>query len=377
MNFSLPENAESLLQKLIQIPSVNPAMAPEDPEISGELRCAQYVEMFLKSIGANVEYQWISDKRPNVLGSFPHHESNKPILLFAPHLDTVGVSGMTIPPFSGEIRNGAIWGRGASDTKGSVTSMLWALKECADLIPQLPYRIQFVGLANEECSQGGAKEFVKKYKADFVIVGEPSSLEAVHAHKGICHIHLITHGKAAHASQPHQGTNAINLMALVLYRIQKHWIPQLANIQCPALGQPTLSVGNIKGGGAVNVIPDLCEANIDMRLVPQLEIRTWLKEMQTDLQSIDPTLDLIVKRLSPAMSTDPEHPLMDLLIKNGAPLASTACYSDAGVFAAAGIPAVTIGPGSVMQAHTDDEHLMVSDLQDGVNFFVRFLKSLK
>src|SRR5437763_473167 len=121
---STPQNVVELLQALVRIPSVNPH-GNAGVERPGEQACAEFVAEFLRFCGASAELREVESGRPNVVGIFPADKSGKPRLLFAPHLDTVSVSGMTIDPFAAELRDGKIWGRGASDTKGPMAAMLW------------------------------------------------------------------------------------------------------------------------------------------------------------------------------------------------------------------------------------------------------------
>src|SRR5262249_45248850 len=123
-----PRTVVELLQELIRIPSVNPHGDPGTDGV-GEARMAEYLAEFLGSIGAPAELREVLPGRPNVVARWPADRPGKPRILFAPHTDTVSVGGMSIDPFSGELRDGKIWGRGASDTKGPMASMLWALKE--------------------------------------------------------------------------------------------------------------------------------------------------------------------------------------------------------------------------------------------------------
>src|SRR5688572_31903806 len=113
-----PRTATELLQALIRIPSVNPHGNPGTDGI-GEKAMAEWLAAWLQEAGAQVELREVLPDRPNVIAHWPGDRPGKARLLFAPHTDTVSVSGMTIDPFSGEIRDGKIWGRGASDTKGS------------------------------------------------------------------------------------------------------------------------------------------------------------------------------------------------------------------------------------------------------------------
>src|SRR5690348_7552857 len=127
-----PQSVTELCQALVRIPSVNPDGDPGVAE-TGEAACAAYVGEFLGHCGAQVTLEEVLPGRPNVIGRFPSRSvlggQAKPRILFGPHLDTVGVGGMSIEPFGGEVRDGRLWGRGACDTKGPMAAMLWALHE--------------------------------------------------------------------------------------------------------------------------------------------------------------------------------------------------------------------------------------------------------
>ena len=147
-----PSNVTELLQALVRIPSVN---MDGDPgiETTGEADCAAYVADFLRQAGARVELEEVLPGRPNVVGVFPSNAPGKKRVVFAPHLDTVGIVGMTIPPFAAEERDGKIWGRGTTDTKGPMAAMLWALWEMREQLPTLGYEICFAGLMGERWAQ--------------------------------------------------------------------------------------------------------------------------------------------------------------------------------------------------------------------------------
>src|SRR5690606_29930379 len=114
-----------LLQALIRIPSVNPEVDPLEAP-GGEEKMAIYVRDFLQGCGFGVTLEEVLPGRPNVLARAPG-PLDRPRILWGPHLDTVSVRGMTIAPYAGTVSAGKIWGRGASDTKGSMAAMLWAL----------------------------------------------------------------------------------------------------------------------------------------------------------------------------------------------------------------------------------------------------------
>ena len=146
----------SLLGELIRIPSVNPEGDPGVAE-PGEARLAGHLASLLERLGAEVSLREVLSGRPNVVARFPSDRPGKPRLLLAPHTDTVSVVGMTTDPFSGDVRDGKVWGRGASDTKGPMAAMLAALSRCREILPVLGHEIWFAGLMWEESGQHGAK----------------------------------------------------------------------------------------------------------------------------------------------------------------------------------------------------------------------------
>ena len=369
-----PQNAVELLQALVRIPSVNPEGDP-GTDGTGEARMAEWLAGYLRGLGAHVELREVLPDRPNVVARFPSDRPGKPRVLFAPHTDTVSVLGMTIEPFAAELRDGKIWGRGASDTKGPMTAMLWALREMRERIPSLGHEIWFAGLAGEEAGQHGSKALAREERFDFVIAAEPTGLDVVHTHKGSGFLQLRTSGKAGHASRPELGENAIAKMMDVLDFLRGDLAREFAAIHDPVLGSPTISIGTIRGGSKTNIIPDACEASVDMRFVPAQFTPGFAESLAARLRAVCPDLDL---RISPAppLYTDPAHPLIAKLGECGAKPVGAPWFCDACFFAERGMPAVALGPGSIAQAHTKDEFIAVEDLEKGVEFFKTFLAKL-
>jgi len=365
----MPSDAVSLLQELIRIPSVNPDGDPGTDGV-GEKEIAGFIAAFLRDLGAEVTLSEVLPNRPNVVARFPTDRPAKPRLLLAPHTDTVSVGGMTIDPFGGEVWDGKIWGRGASDTKGSAAAMLWALKESDTRA--LSHEIWFAGLMGEEAGLHGSKALAGSETFDFVIVGEPTELQVVHATKGSTWHTLRTRGTAVHASMPERGENALYKMADVLRCIRDEIAPALATQRHPALGSPTISAGTIRGGTKVNVVPDGCELCIDMRTIPGQDLEPVLAR----LRAVSPGLEIESWQAAP-MFTEPDHPVIHALERSGARCTTAAWFCDAASFAERGVPAVAVGPGSIAQAHTKDEFLAIADLEAGVAFFKRFLADLR
>ena len=366
-----PQTAVELLQALIRIPSVNPEGDP-GTEQTGEQAIAEWLADWLRREfpDACVELRDVLPGRPNVVARFSDGAGKKPRLLFAPHTDTVSVGGMTIDPFGGEVREGRVWGRGASDTKGTMAAMLWALRESRDCLATLGHEVWFAGLCSEEAGQHGARALAEQERFDFVIAGEPTGLDAVVAHKGALWLTLTTRGRAVHAAEPERGENAIYKMADVLRCVRDEFPAVLGTTAHPLLGRTTVSAGTVNGGSKINIVPDICTAELDIRYLPG--DASVLARVSARLRSVCADLE-IGHTFSQPMLTDSSHAMIHLLQKCGSACIGSPWFSDAGIFAAAGMPAIALGPGSIAQAHTRDEWIAVEDLENGVAFFRDFI----
>jgi len=370
-----PGHVVELAQALVRIPSVNPDGEP-GTDRTGEQACAEFVGDFLRSLGAETGLQAVHPGRPNVVGRFAC-AGGKPRLLFAPHTDTVSVAGMTIDPFGGEIREGRLYGRGASDTKGPMAAMLWALRERREILPDLSHEIWFAGLMGEEAGQDGAKALAAAEKFDFVVVGEPTDFEIVFKHKVDVTVRITAAGRAAHSSCPERGENAITKLAAGLLSLQAALAGHFGAIGDPVLGHPTFSIGTIRGGTKFNIVPDHAEAVVDLRLLPSQWKDGEAREVFEVMRAACPGLRVEKITGSEALDSDPGHPLIAKLAEAGGRPAGAAWFCDAAIFSAQGVPAVAVGPGSIAQAHTEDEFIEVAELERGVEFFKKFLHGLR
>jgi acetylornithine deacetylase/succinyl-diaminopimelate desuccinylase-like protein len=363
-----------LLQALVRIPSVNPTGDPGTPH-TGEKAIADWLVGWLRAEfpAARVELRDVLPDRPNVVVRFSDSGGKKPRILFAPHTDTVSVGGMTIEPFGAELRDGKVWGRGTSDTKGSMAAMLWALRASRDLLPDLEYEIWFAGLCSEEAGQHGAYTLAQQERFDLVIAGEPTGLDAVVAHKGALWLSLTTRGRAVHAAEPHRGENAIYKMADVLRCVRDELATMLRGEEHPLLGHTTISAGTISGGSKINIVPDICHAEVDIRYLPG---GNPLEAVSAKLREVCPDLE-IEHIIAQPMLTDVAHPVIAKLQSCGSRCIGAPWFSDAGIFSQFGTAAIALGPGSIAQAHTKDEFIAVADLEAGVDFFTRFLRTLR
>jgi acetylornithine deacetylase/succinyl-diaminopimelate desuccinylase-like protein len=368
MSASSIRSVVDLCQALVQIPSENPSGSTDS---RGEEAVARFVGRFLEEVGARVEYEEIAPARPNVYGLWPAPAGATQRILFAPHLDTVTVEGMAVDPFLGNCVNGRLYGRGSSDTKGSMAAMLWALKS-VDL-SKLSVAVGFAGLADEEFEQRGAMACAVRKMADFAIVGEPTNLDVVYTHKGTAWLKVETQGKSAHASIPEIGVNAIDRMTETLTILREHF-PEICAVEPdPLLGKPTISTGRINGGSKINVVPDKCSAEVDIRILPgQESMATAVAEFLRD-RRLPATVTPI--KVSAPLYTSPENPFIRKFTELGSNLVGANWFCDAAFFALEGTPAIAIGPGSIAQAHTADEFIEIAQLERGAEFFAKYLLS--
>jgi acetylornithine deacetylase/succinyl-diaminopimelate desuccinylase-like protein len=373
---STPKNVVELLQDLVAIPSVNPHGDPGTDQ-TGEQAMGEYVADFLRGLGAEVALEAVEPGRPNVVASFAP-EKAVAHLAFAPHLDTVSVAGMTVPPFDPAIRDGKLFGRGSTDTKGPMAAALWALREWSRSPARARSRIRwtFLALMGEEAGNDGAHALVGKgFSSDLTLVLEPTELGVVTAHKGVLWLEVHTSGVACHGSTPDRGRNAIYAMRRVLEIIEAKIIPELSRQVHAKLGAPSLNVGTISGGSKINIVPDQCRIELDCRVVPGIDAEKFGRQLEAELRVAAPEVTVRLQRHSPALDTNEALPWVRHLGGLARGFTTAPWFSDASVLSGPHCPAICIGPGSIAQAHTRDEFILLRDLEAGAEFFGRWIRA--
>ncbi len=373
-------STEKLLCELIALPSVNPAFIAAGHPHAGEQRVADFLTAAVAQAGLPVEFQPVSSGRSNFITRLsPIGKITKRILL-APHLDTV--PAVNEKQFSPRKKNGRIYGRGACDTKGSVAAMLTSLIALAHY-GQRPANTEiiFAGLIDEEDGQRGSRALAASgLKADLAIVGEPTELKIVTAHKGSLWLRLETHGKAAHGSCPASGKNAVHEMARVVDLLETNYATQLRRRRHPLLGHATISVGTISGGTQANIVPDHCSITADRRTLPgetepevRREIQKWLHE-----KNLAATMSNSKSASCLPLETNYKLPIVQQFFRAlGQKKAFGVDYfCDAAVLSRAGIPSVVFGPGNIAQAHTADEWISVKSLEQATRLLLKFFRTL-
>jgi acetylornithine deacetylase len=367
----------SLLQDLIRIPSCNPD-APAGTEHTGEAEIAGWLADFLSRAGAEVVVEDIRPGRPNLIARMAPLDG-RPRVLLGPHLDTVGVEGMTIDPFAAEIRDGRVWGRGASDTKGPMAAMLWGWLANSRELAAAPVAVDFVAFMGEESGQWGSRDFAAKRASDyrFAVVGEPTSMRVVRATKGSMWATLRARGRAAHSSQPERGDNALVTLARAVAALDDALARRLAPFAHPEMGRATHNFGTFHSGTRANVVPDSAFAEIDIRTTPGVAGGGGaLAILHAAIAETGFPIEVTDAHDNPPMETPADHPDVRLLAAHGCPADTAPWFSDAAHLAAGGLAAVCLGPGCIDQAHTADEHIRIDALEEGAAMFTRIIKSL-
>jgi succinyl-diaminopimelate desuccinylase len=322
-------------------------------------------------------------KRPNLI--FSSHEEQKGDIVMHGHMDTVPVGPLdswTHDPFSSEIVDGRLYGRGACDMKGPVA----ALAETLILYTEERHSKPLVVLAtsDEESGCSGAEEVAKSGLLDgisFGVCAEPTSLQILVGEKGMFWSKVVATGKSAHGSRPEEGVNAIQACIDAIRLLTEEQFPFEAD---ELLGDPTMNVGVIEGGIKINVVPDRCEAQLDMRIVKGQNPDSLLVKMNDKLKSagLSDRVQVEFVHGKPAVLTPLDSKIVTLArstverVTDSVPSLSTATYgTDCSVLQPeVGIQHVICGPGSIEQAHQQDEYIDLEELYQSVDVYLEIAR---
>jgi acetylornithine deacetylase/succinyl-diaminopimelate desuccinylase-like protein len=258
-----------------------------------------------------------------------------------------------------------------------MAAALWALHEWAKSPARARSRIRwsFLALMGEEAGNDGAHAVAQKgFASDLTMVLEPTQLGVVTAHKGALWLEVSTTGLACHGSTPDKGRSAIYAMRRVLELLETKIIPDLNRWSHAKLGPPTLNVGTISGGSKINIVPDHCRIEIDCRVVPGADPELVREHIHFVLNAEVPEVEVKLQRYSRPLDTDESLPWVKRLGEQARGFTTAPWFSDASVLSSPQCPAICIGPGSIAQAHTKDEFILVRDLEEGAQFFQRWIQ---
>jgi acetylornithine deacetylase/succinyl-diaminopimelate desuccinylase family protein len=369
--------AIEIARDLIAIPSINSMGEPKSDPLYAEKGMATYIGNFLHSIGVQCELFGKDPEHPNLIAHID--AGQKETILLEAHMDTVPHYGMTIDPFNPVIENGLLYGRGSCDTKSSIATYLYAIEHMVKTNKKFKKNVILAFVHDEEYSFGGAKELMARgIKADYGIVGEPTSLNIVYAHKGVCRFFIETKGISCHAAMPWLGENAIYKMTRVLQKIESY-AENLLHHKHDQLGHATISVGKIVGGQAVNIVPSSCSVEVDHRLLPGGSYETIKQSLlnfignEVEYEILPPYFSCL--SVHNEFNNKPCSALEQACIAaNIKPTFEIAHYvTDASVYANGGVPCVVFGPGSIDQAHTKNEFIPIADIEKASEVIINLI----
>ena len=359
------------LVRLVAFPSVNPP--GEESKIAG------FVAQALEALGFRTVVQDVLPRRPNVTGILGNGGKR---VVFNTHLDVVPATSWNHgDPFTARIEDGRIYGRGAADPKGSLAAMIVAAKAVVESSIELAGEVAITAVSDEEGASLGAKTLFTSFAGDYGVVGEPTSLRPMIAHRGSLRLVVASIGRAAHSALPEEGINAIYEMIPVLHAIQElhHRIARRSHHLC---GSPTLTVTRIQGGVKENMIPDRCEITLDRRLLPGEESEEAVREIEDALdrtrRSGGPACELVrmIETTGGAAETPADEAIARLALRSVADIVGhevspggLAVACDMVHLTKAGIPTVVLGPGDIALAHTADEHVGVQELVQAAKIY--------
>lgn len=373
-----------LASRLVSVPSVSPMGQPPG-EDTGEGRLTDLLEQVFREAGIPTVRQTVAPGRENILAILERPGSARTLLLDA-HQDTVSVSGMTIPPFEGAVHDGRLWGRGACDVKGGMAAMIAALARAA--AEPRGASVILSCSADEEHSFRGVNRLLegpwRPGKPDMAVIGEPTRMRIVIAHKGFMRWKISTRGKSVHSANPRLGVNAILKMTEVIRALDEYAKDLERGPAHPLLGRPTMNVGTIHGGSGANIVPDTCTIEIDRRVIPGEDPAAVFAACRGRVMArlggdfplsfhepwhAEPVLDTPESSEVVGLCRGAVREVLGEAETTGVPYGTNAC-----TISADGIPSVVMGPGDIGQAHTPDEWIETAEIEKAAEVYFALIR---
>ena len=357
-----------LTESLVAIDSRNPDLVPGGP---GESACASHLADVLSQWGFAVSLQELAPNRSNVLARIG--PTGKSPLILNGHLDVVGVDNMVHEPFNPTVRNGRLYGRGATDMKSGIACMCVAAARAATR-GALASEIIIAAVCDEEFASLGTLQLLEDgLHATAAIVTEPTRLAVCPAHRGFAWIRIEFVGRAAHGSRYDIGVDAIRNAGLLLTALDRMDSQVLPTHAHSLMGRPSLHASMIEGGTGWSTYPDHCTLRVERRTVNGetgqsvlAEIETLCETLRRDRETFHAhvTLELFQPASDLAVDAPLTLAVVNALQKESlnAPVEALSCWTDAALFNAAGIPALCFGPGDIALAHSAEEWVEVEEI---------------
>lgn len=367
----------ALTQKIIRINSVNPP--------GNEWELANFIKKDLQSLGLAVKTYTFARMRPNIVatlkGTLPPKIAARESILLSPHMDTVPVgSGWRFNPFGGQIHQGRIYGRGATDDKGNLACSLEVMRSLVgDKVRFKKDIILAITVDEETGSHKGIVPLLDKkiLKPKTALILDSDAFNTIVAQKGLIHCRIKIFGKKAHGAYNWRGINAIELSSRIINRLKGH------RFRCrrhPLLRPPTVNIGTIKGGDKVNIVADFCEFAVDLRYLPGMDPQKILKEIKRIIEGEAKKYKIEIDDIQYPYEINSRHPLVQTFVKASRSMGIKAHLKGSegatviSFFKKKRIPAAATGFGAVGTAHITDEYVVIDDLCRGAKVLEQFLK---
>jgi acetylornithine deacetylase len=357
----------------------------------------EWVRDYLQKLGATTRLTHDgTGKKANLFATLG--DSNKPGLILSGHTDVVPVDGQNweSDPFVATERDGKLYARGSADMKGFIgIALTQAPKFIAALNEnRLDAPLHYALSYDEEVGCLGVRGLIRDLEENAIrpagcVVGEPTSMQPIIAHKGTHRFRCAVHGREAHSSYVTHGVNAIEYAARLVVFIRQI-ADRLAQIERRDYGfnvpYSTLSTGIIQGGIAANVVPKECVFQFDMRTLPQAspdalyqEISSYAQTLAAEMRRVDANAGIDLQWMSQtvglaAAETDAIVQWAMQLSRN-ASVGKVSYGTEAGLFQKMGVPTVICGPGDIAEAHRPNEFVALDQLAQCESFMDRILET--
>ncbi len=348
---NLIEESINLLKQLIATPSFS----------KEEDKSADLIQNYLESKRVNT-----FRKMNNVWCFNKYFNATKPTILLNSHHDTVKPNnGYSLNPFEAKVHEGKLYGLGSNDAGGALVSLL-AVFLYFNEKKNLNYNLVYAATAEEEISGKDGVELIlpELGKIDFAIVGEPTQMHLAITEKGLLVLDCIVKGKSGHAARE-EGENAIYKAIKAIDWFQTFKFPKTSE----TLGSVKMTVTMIEAGTQHNVVPDICSFVVDVRTT---DVYTNSEVLEIIKQHIDCEIKPRSMRLN-SSSIDKDHPIVKAGIGLGRKTYGSPTSSDQAVM---NFPSLKIGPGDSARSHTADEFIYLSEIEEGIELYIKMLKEL-
>jgi acetylornithine deacetylase/succinyl-diaminopimelate desuccinylase family protein len=352
-----------ILKRLISFDTSNPP--------SEDLECVNYISDILEEYGLSPKIKNVSNdgKMHNLVVTIGKLDQG---IIFNGHHDVVPPGdGWNTPPFKPQLKGTHLYGRGSADMKGGLSAMIGAIASLAQLNINYTNKITFCSVADEEGNSLGTNNFLAdKITAKYAIVGESTDYNIITSRKGLTWLKIITRGKSCHARKPWAGSNAIEHMAEIITRL-KHNKFKFRTKEHPRLRKPTISIGTIKGGNKINIVPDSCEIMVDVRTIPTQSYIDVISDIKAALADIEGKINykIVVDYTMPSHEVSGNSKIVQTLLHNTKEIIGRNTFtkaregtSDVVLFGKKNIQAVDFGPiGN--NCHSPNEYVDLPSVQ--------------